>query len=272
MALEAIVAVYADWGIGLKGTQPVVLKADRKHFREITGSDAVIVGRRTMEDFPGGRPLKGRHNIVITRQNLTVEGAEVAHTTDEALRLAAQYDRCLVIGGDSVFRQFFPHMTRVFITKIPYHENRPDPGVRPVFPRPGRGPRMAVHRGRPLAGGGRRPLPLLHLRESGGADLRFQFCACGFERTGSPADAHPPGILSVSHGRSAAAPGVGTSIARPPVFRTAALGGGRAMFGHTMETGAPHQPQGRLSAARNGPFPKGGCRPWLPLRGSCQRS
>ena len=41
MALEAIVAVYADWGIGLKGTQPVVLKADRKHFRDVTGSDAV---------------------------------------------------------------------------------------------------------------------------------------------------------------------------------------------------------------------------------------
>ena len=79
MALEAIVAVYADWGIGLKGTQPVVLKADRKHFREITGSDAVIVGRRTMEDFPGGKPLKGRHNIVVTRQALEIEGAEVVH-------------------------------------------------------------------------------------------------------------------------------------------------------------------------------------------------
>jgi dihydrofolate reductase len=54
--LEAIVAVYSDWGIGADGTQPVVVKADRRHFREVTGGSAVIVGRRTLADFPGGRP------------------------------------------------------------------------------------------------------------------------------------------------------------------------------------------------------------------------
>ena len=59
---------------------------------------------RTM-DFPGGRPLKGRSNIVITRQSITIEDAEVAHTTAEAVELAAKYDRCFVIGGDSVFRR-----------------------------------------------------------------------------------------------------------------------------------------------------------------------
>ena len=118
MALEAIVAVYADWGIGLKGTQPVVLKADRKHFRAVTGSDAVIVGRRTMEDFPGGKPLKGRHNIVITRQPIQIEGARVVHDTEEALAAAAEEGRCLVIGGASVYEQFFPWMDKIHITKI----------------------------------------------------------------------------------------------------------------------------------------------------------
>ena len=116
--MDAIVAVYSDWGIGAKGTQPLVIPADRKHFRDLTQGAAVIVGRKTLEDFPGGRPLKGRHNIVITRQPITIEGAEVAHTTEEALELAAQYDRCLVIGGASVFRQFFPYLDRVEITKI----------------------------------------------------------------------------------------------------------------------------------------------------------
>ncbi len=117
MALEAIVAVYADWGIGLKGTQPVVLRADRRHFREVTGSDAVIVGRRTMEDFPGGKPLPGRCNIVVTRQALEIEGAQVVHSTEEALAAAAG-GRCLVIGGASVYEQFFPYLDRIFITKI----------------------------------------------------------------------------------------------------------------------------------------------------------
>ncbi len=118
MELEAIVAVYADWGIGANGTQPVVLKADRAHFRAVTGKDAVIVGRRTMEDFPGGKPLKGRHNIVVTRQDIEIEGAEVVHSTEEALAAAAKQERCLVIGGASVYRQFFPHLKRVYITKI----------------------------------------------------------------------------------------------------------------------------------------------------------
>ena len=116
--MEAIVAVFSDWGIGSEGTQQIVLKADRAHFRELTAGAAVIVGRRTMEDFPGGRPLKGRNNIVVTRQNLEIEGAEVAHDTAEALELAKQYPRTLVIGGASIYRQFLPFVDTVHITKI----------------------------------------------------------------------------------------------------------------------------------------------------------
>ena len=116
--MEAIVAVYSDWGIGSGGTQPVVLKADRAHFKELTDGAAVIVGRKTLGDFPGGRPLKGRHNIVVTRQDIEVAGAQVAHSTGEALTLAAEYERCLVIGGASVYRQFMPYLDTVHITKI----------------------------------------------------------------------------------------------------------------------------------------------------------
>ena len=116
--MEAIVAVFSDWGIGSEGTQQLVLKADRAHFRELTAGAAVIVGRRTLGDFPGGRPLKGRQNIVVTRQNIGIEGAEVAHSTDEALALAAKYPRALVIGGASVYRQFLPYVDTVHVTKI----------------------------------------------------------------------------------------------------------------------------------------------------------
>ena len=107
--MEAIVAVYSDWGIGSGGTQPVVLKADRAHFKELTDGAAVIVGRKTLGDFPGGRPLNGRHNIVVTRQDIEVAGAQVAHSTGEALALAAEYERCLVI-GDTV------HVTKIDLT------------------------------------------------------------------------------------------------------------------------------------------------------------
>ena len=62
--MDAIVAVYEDWGIGSEGTQPVALSADRRYFREKTQNAWVIVGRKTLGDFPGGRPLPNRVNLV----------------------------------------------------------------------------------------------------------------------------------------------------------------------------------------------------------------
>ena len=116
--MEAIVAVYRDWGIGCGGTQPVVVKADRKHFRAVTGSAAVIVGRKTLADFPGGRPLPGRHNIVLTRTLAEIPGAEIVRTPAEAARAALKHERCFVIGGASVYRQTFPWLDRVYVTQI----------------------------------------------------------------------------------------------------------------------------------------------------------
>ena len=115
--MDAIVAVFSDWGIGAGGTQQIVLKADRAHFVEHTRGKTVIVGRRTLADFPNGKPLKNRRNIVVTRQNIEIEGAEVAHTVEEAVSLAGD-EPCVILGGAGVFRDFFPHTDRVFVTKI----------------------------------------------------------------------------------------------------------------------------------------------------------
>ena len=114
--MDAIVAVYSDWGIGADGTQPVVLKADRQHFVELTRGRTVIVGRKTLADFPGGRPLKGRRNIVLTRQNAAIDGAEIAHSPEQARSLCA--DDAMVLGGQSVFRDMMPYIDRVFVTKM----------------------------------------------------------------------------------------------------------------------------------------------------------
>lgn len=116
--MDAIVAVYSDWGIGDGGTQPVVLKADRRHFRSLTDGSAVIVGRKTLEDFPGGKPLANRFNIVVSRQGINVDGALVVHSTGEALDAAEDFEQCFVIGGASVYMQFFNYLERVYVTKI----------------------------------------------------------------------------------------------------------------------------------------------------------
>ena len=64
--MEAIVAVYTDWGIGSEGTQPIVVPEDRRRFAEITKGSTLIVGSKTLLDLPGGKPLAGRRNIVLT--------------------------------------------------------------------------------------------------------------------------------------------------------------------------------------------------------------
>lgn len=114
--MDAIVAVYSDWGIGADGTQPVVLKADRQHFIALTRGRTVIAGRKTLADFPGGRPLKNRTNIILTRQSRQIDGALVAHDAAEALSLCG--NDAMVLGGESVFSALMPYIDRVFVTKI----------------------------------------------------------------------------------------------------------------------------------------------------------
>lgn len=116
--MELIVAVYDDWGIGRDGTQPVALSADRKFFRETTRGAMVIVGRRTIADFPGQQPLPGRVNVALTRQNCVIPGFTVVGSPEEAAELARSAQRAMVIGGGSVYRQMLPYCDRAYITKV----------------------------------------------------------------------------------------------------------------------------------------------------------
>ena len=116
--MELIVAVYDDWGIGKDGTQPIALSADRKFFRETTRGAAVIVGRRTIEDFPGQKPLPGRMNIALTRSNPALPGFTVCHSPEEAVAAARDAERVMVIGGGSIYRQMLPYCDRAYVTKV----------------------------------------------------------------------------------------------------------------------------------------------------------
>ena len=116
--MELIVAVYDDWGIGAGGTQPVALSADRKFFREATKGACVIAGRKTLGDFPGGKPLPNRVNVVISRGEVTMEGVIVCHSPEEAAEATRQYPRVMVIGGGSIYRQMLPFCDTAYITKV----------------------------------------------------------------------------------------------------------------------------------------------------------
>lgn len=116
--MELIVAVYEDWGIGKDGTQPVALSADRKFFRETTRGAMVIVGRRTIEDFPGKKPLPGRQNVALTRSTDEIPGFTVCHSPEEAAALAKTAPRAMVIGGGSIYRQMLPLCDTAYVTKV----------------------------------------------------------------------------------------------------------------------------------------------------------
>ncbi len=116
--MELIVAVYDDWGIGKDGTQPIALRADRKFFREMTRGAMVIVGRRTVEDFPGKKPLPGRENVVLTRSVAAIPGFTVCESPEQAAALAKGADRAMVIGGGSIYRQMLPLCDTAYVTKV----------------------------------------------------------------------------------------------------------------------------------------------------------
>ena len=116
--MELIVAVYDDWGIGRDGTQPVALSADRKFFRQETKGACVVVGRRTLADFPGGKPLPNRVNVVISRNSGPIDGVTVCRSPEEAAEFTKQFPRTMVIGGGSIYRQMLPWCDRAFITKV----------------------------------------------------------------------------------------------------------------------------------------------------------
>ena len=99
--MTAIVCVSQNWGIGRDGALLFRISADHKRFRTLTVGKTVILGHKTLDTFPGGKPLKDRRNIVLSHRDLDVPGAEIAHSFDAAAALGG--DDAIVIGGASVY-------------------------------------------------------------------------------------------------------------------------------------------------------------------------
>ena len=126
--MNLIVAVDKNWAIGLKNKLLVSIPADMKFFRETTMGKVVVMGRKTLESFPGGQPLKKRTNIVLTRdKNYKVKDAVVVNTLEALLEELTQYDEedIYVIGGESIYRLMLPYCKLAHVTKI-NHEYEAD--------------------------------------------------------------------------------------------------------------------------------------------------
>ena len=119
--MNCIVAVGANWGIGKDNDLLISIPEDMKYFRKVTAGKTLIYGRKTLESFPGQRPLPKRRNIVITRNaSYGGNGAEVVNSVDEAYLTVKDEDpdNVFVIGGGAIYRQMLPFCTRAYVTRI----------------------------------------------------------------------------------------------------------------------------------------------------------
>lgn len=119
--MNIIVAADQNWGIGKNNELLVSIPNDMKMFRQTTTGKVVVMGRKTLESFPNGLPLKNRTNIVLSRNpEYRVKGAVVVHSLEELLEELKQYDTedVYVIGGDAVYHLMLPYCDVAHVTKI----------------------------------------------------------------------------------------------------------------------------------------------------------
>jgi dihydrofolate reductase len=117
MKLSLIVAMAENRVIGRDNQLPWRLPADLKHFKQLTLGKPVVMGRHTWESI--GRPLPGRTNIVVTRDDTyRADGALVAHSIDDAMRLAGEAEEVMIIGGATLYEQTIERADRIYLTLV----------------------------------------------------------------------------------------------------------------------------------------------------------
>lgn len=121
--MDAIVLVDKNWGIGYDDQLLVRIKRDMQRFRELTEGHTVVLGRKSLMTFPGGKALENRRNIVLSRNpNFEAEDVCVFHdlesTIDYIRHLEANGEKVFLIGGESIYKQFLPYCEYAEVTEL----------------------------------------------------------------------------------------------------------------------------------------------------------
>ena len=119
--MKMIASADRNWGIGYQNELLTRIPSDMKFFRSKTIGNVIVMGRKTLESFPNGLPLKQRTNIVLTsKKDYQVKGAVLVHSVEELLEELKKYqeEEIYVIGGESVYRQLEPYCDTAYITRI----------------------------------------------------------------------------------------------------------------------------------------------------------
>ena len=119
--MNCIAAVSSEWGLGKDNQLLFHIPEDMKRFRRLTTGGTLILGRKTLESFPGGRPLPDRRHLVLSRQtDYQPEGVEVFHSAAEILETVRHLpeEHVWVSGGGEIYRAFLPYCKTAYITFV----------------------------------------------------------------------------------------------------------------------------------------------------------
>jgi dihydrofolate reductase len=116
MNIALVVVADENNGIGINNGLLCYLPADLKHFKRLTIGYPVIMGRKTFDSV--GKPLPGRRNIIITKQDLKIEGCEITHSIEEAIEKCNGEERIAIVGGSSIYKQSIHLANIIYLTRI----------------------------------------------------------------------------------------------------------------------------------------------------------
>ena len=120
--MNLIACVDSSWGIGYNNQLLVRIPSDQKFFRQTTTGKVIVLGRKTLDSFPGGKPLKDRTNIVITTMKNPEQRADeiYADSIEKCLEILKEYkdEDIYICGGASIYKQFLPYCDTAYITKV----------------------------------------------------------------------------------------------------------------------------------------------------------
>ncbi len=124
--MNAIVAVDSSWGIGREGDLLCHIPGDLNYYKEKTLGKTIVMGRKTLESLPGGKPLPKRKNIVLTRNaeisKLTFENRDfqVVLSKEELYKKLEELDKdnVFVSGGAEIYKELLPLCNKIYVTKI----------------------------------------------------------------------------------------------------------------------------------------------------------
>ena len=117
MKVYVIAAVAQNRAIGYQNQLLYWLPNDLKNFKLLTSGHTIIMGRNTFESLPKGA-LPNRKNVVLTKQNITLEGCEVYHSLEEALSACQNDEKVFIIGGGKVYEQCLGFADELILTEV----------------------------------------------------------------------------------------------------------------------------------------------------------